>query len=100
MGHIFTFVPKRPHGEISVVDPAEIFRPVEKIRKSKKFIWLAVILIVGIFCGLCAAYFHVRYLEKSIAAEEKAEEKVEEKVEEQLPQAVDDQNKTQETISQ
>jgi hypothetical protein len=100
MGHIFTFVPKRPHGEISVVDPAEIFRPVEKIRKSKKFIWLAVILIVGIFCGLCAAYFHVRYLEKSIAAEEKTEEKTEEKVEEQLPQAVDDQNKTQETISQ
>ncbi len=110
MGHIFTFVPQRPHGEISVIDPAEIFQPVEKIRKSKKFLWFTIILIVGMLCGLCAAYFHVRYLEKKVAEEEKTEERSgekpaeaveeKEKVEEQLSQTVDDQNKTQETISQ
>ena len=100
MGLIFTFVPKRPKGEISLIDPVNIFRPIEKINRGKKIILWIVILVLGLFCGLGAAYFHVRSLEKSLAEEKKSEnitpdtgnDKSEGKIREELPKAVDDQN--------
>lgn len=88
MGLIFTFVPQRPKGEISMIDPVAVFNPVKKISRGKKAVLWIMILLLGIICGLGAAYFHVRQLEKSIAAEEQ----VDEKIDDQQPEAVDDQN--------
>ena len=56
MGLIFTFVPKRPHGEISLVDPVNIFHPVQK--KGKKAVIVTIIVILLAAGGTGAWYIY------------------------------------------
>lgn len=68
MGSIFTFVPKRPKGEISLVDPVNVFPKVEKLAFNKRFwIWF-ITLLLGIICGVCLAWWHISEVNRSRAA--------------------------------
>ena len=78
MGSIFTFVPRRPAGEISLIDPVNLFRPAaNKFRR-----WMiAVLLLLLLGGGTWAAwqyYFKPEYCAKPVC--EKAQSTAAEKV--------------------
>jgi len=54
MGEIFTFVPKRPKGEVCLIDPVNVFKPV----RSR---WGMIILLTAVILSAAAvtAYFTV-----------------------------------------
>ena len=65
MGRIFTFVPKRPAGKITMVDPVDIFTPVKK-HTARKIIWAIVIILAGAVCGILLADRYLQCLQKQI----------------------------------
>jgi hypothetical protein len=78
MGSIFTFVPSRPSGEISLVDPVNIFRPSRHLLRR----WvIGILLILLLGGGIWAAwryYFKPKYRPEPVC--EKAETGKAEKV--------------------
>ena len=54
VGNIFTFTPKRPKGRISLLDPADVLRPlhVPKSRSRRNFLIILLTLLLGAVCGV------------------------------------------------
>ena len=58
MGLIFTFVPSRPAGSISLVDPVDVFHPVRKKGRSVLIIIIVLALLGGAGWGAWYIYRH------------------------------------------
>ena len=66
MGSIFTFAPKRPAGEITIIDPVDIFNPVRK--KSRLWIWILVILLIILGTSAAVLWKNGYFSKKSAVA--------------------------------
>ena len=81
MGSIFTFTPRRPRGEVSLIDPVDVFQPAVRRFPWKKMVTVFLILAVGALCGIAFAWAHIHYLKNHAAAPVKTEVKAEVKIE-------------------
>ena len=61
MGGIFTFAPKRPKGELFLIDPAELLNFAQEKRRGFGRILLAVLaLLLGAACGVALTHWFLK----------------------------------------
>lgn len=58
MGAIFTFVPKRPKGEIFMIDPAEL---IHLPARNSKFFWKAAAMVLALLLGAASGIALTHY---------------------------------------
>lgn len=69
MGDIFTFVPKRPKGEITLLDPVDVFYGKHKKQLKKLFIWLLILLLLAAVVWTGRYFYLKRHSCKNAAVE-------------------------------